>query len=98
RASRTRKPARRLATKEPWATLVEVLKHEMAHQYVLEVLRIEDESAHGPAFRDVCQRLGIDAKAAGLPTTSSARTDDEDRVLSRIAKLLALAESSSVHE
>ena len=41
--------------------MVEVLKHEMAHQYAHEILGARDESAHGEAFRTVCQRLGIDA-------------------------------------
>lgn len=96
--TRTLELARRLATNEPWPTLVEVLKHEMAHQYVLEILRIEDETAHGPAFQDLCERLAIDARAAGLPVQQVTRTEEEDKVLGRIARLLALAESSSVHE
>jgi len=74
-----------------------VLKHEMAHQYVHEVLGILDENAHGPAFRGVCQRLGIDASAAGLPADRSEDAG-EARVLERIAKLLALAESANVNE
>jgi hypothetical protein len=61
------------------------------------VLKVRDESSHGPAFRDVCSRLGIDASASGMP--SAGGTSDEDgRVLSRIARLLALAESANVHE
>lgn len=96
-ASRTLELSRELCASQPWPLLVEVLRHEMAHQYVLEVLRIEDESAHGPAFRQVCEKLGIDARATGLPTASEP-SQEEDRVLGRIARLLALAESSSVHE
>lgn len=98
-ATRTLELSRKLAMKEPWTTLIEVLKHEMAHQYVLEVLRVEDESSHGPAFRDVCARLGIDARAAGLPDISAHdKNADEDKVLAKVARLLALAESSSIHE
>jgi len=74
-----------------------VLKHEMAHQFVHEVLGKTDETAHGPAFRDLCDRLGIDQSAAGMPRAEE--TDDEAaRVLERIAKLLALAESANVNE
>lgn len=95
--SRTIEIASSLALEHPWSALVEVLKHEMAHQYVFEVLAIHDETAHGPAFRDVCDRLGIDARASGLPEGHAA-SEEENRILSRIAKLLALAESSSIHE
>jgi len=96
-ASRTLELSREFCVSQPWPLLVEVLKHEMAHQYVFEVLRAEDESAHGPAFREVCERLGIDARATGLPAQGEPAAE-EDRVLGRIARLLALAESSSVHE
>ena len=69
--------------------LVEVLKHEMAHQFVDEVLGVHDEPDHGPVFRQVCDERGIDARAAGAPDADRAR----DHVLDRIAKLLALAGS-----
>ncbi|MDB4977778.1 MAG: hypothetical protein JWN48_6119 [Myxococcaceae bacterium] len=84
-----------LAAAESWGVVLEVLKHEMAHQYVHEVLR-EEEVPHGPAFRAVCERLGIDARARGLP---EAQLDDAGkRVLERVHKLLALAESDNRHE
>lgn len=76
----------------PWPIVLEVLKHEMAHQYAHEVLRATEESAHGPAFRKVCAERGIDARAAGEPDAP------DDKVLSRVRKLLALAESAEVHE
>ncbi len=81
----------------PWLDVVETLKHEMAHQYVHEVLGVHDEAAHGPAFRAVCAKHAIDPAATGLPE-AGAPTDDEQRVLERIAKLLALAESPNEHE
>ncbi len=96
-AERTIEMSRSFCVEQPWGVVLEVLKHEMAHQWVDEVLGIHDQTAHGPAFREVCGRLGIDARASGIPTTG-ARTDDEERVLARIAKLLALAESDSEHE
>lgn len=96
-AERTIEMSRALCLEQPWGVVVEVLKHEMAHQIVDEVMGIHDETAHGPAFRDVCARLGIDARASGMPA-ATPRTADEDRVLARIAKLLALAESDAEHE
>jgi uncharacterized protein DUF2786/SprT-like family protein len=79
-----------------WGAVVEVLKHEMAHQLVTEVLGDPDPTPHGPTFRAVCERHGIDAAAAGLP--DAAPSPDADRVLGRVAKLLALAESPNVNE
>ena len=59
--------ARQLLLEQGWGTLVEVLKHEMAHQFVEEVLEVSDEGPHGQEFRRVCEQRGIDAKAAGVP-------------------------------
>jgi hypothetical protein len=60
------------------------------------------ETAHGPAFQAVCARLGIDATASGLPEPPPDERDGtpsaETRLLQRVARLLALAESSNVHE
>ncbi len=96
-ALRTLEIQRRLLLDHPWGVVLEVLKHEMAHQYVHEVLGVHDEAAHGPAFRAVCAKHAIDPAATGLPE-AGAPTDDEQRVLERIAKLLALAESPNEHE
>lgn len=93
---RTIQIARKLVLEHRWGVVVEVLKHEMAHQYVHEVLGAVDESAHGPAFRDLCASLGIDAAAQGVPVVPPS--DDEQRVLDRVAKLLALAESPNENE
>lgn len=88
--------SRKLVLTRPWGVVQEVLKHEMAHQFVHDVLRVHDETAHGPAFRHACEVRGIDARATGLPEDDRPAT--EDRALERVAKLLALAESSSEHE
>ncbi|MEZ4309915.1 MAG: DUF2786 domain-containing protein [Polyangiaceae bacterium] len=87
-----------LVLTRPWGVVVEVLKHEMAHQYVFEVLHVRDETSHGPAFRELCERLGIDAAATGMPEAVSAGDPEAAKVLERIAKLLALAGSSNQNE
>lgn len=84
-----------LLTRYSWVTLIEVLKHEMAHQYVAEVLGKTDETAHGPAFVKVCAERGIDARAAGRPDGDS---DATDHTIDKIRRLLALAESANQHE
>jgi len=93
--------SRSLVASEPWGVVLEVLKHEMAHQYVHEILGLSGESAHGPGFREVCQRLGIDARASGLPEEAKGSDDGQlghHKILERISQLLALAESTNVHE
>jgi hypothetical protein len=95
-AARTLELSRELLVDHSWGVLEEVMKHEMAHQYVDEVLRVRDEPAHGPAFRRVCQERGIDARAAGAPEVGPDTALNP--VLERIAKLLALAESPNEHE
>ena len=91
--------SRPLVLEQAWGVVVEVLKHEMAHQYVSEILGERGESAHGPRFRAVCAKLGIDAAASGLPIPASGATHAEQgKIAERIARLLALAESSNMHE
>lgn len=98
RLQRTISIARELVFEQPWGVVREVLKHEIAHQYVDEVLHIADETAHGPAFARVCREHGIDATAAGLPTGSGGAAGGQNPVLRRIMRLLALAASPNLHE
>jgi predicted SprT family Zn-dependent metalloprotease len=95
-ASRTLEISRPLVVEQPWGAVVEVIKHEMAHQYVFEILGECAEAPHGPAFREACARLGVDARASGLPEAASSSA--EDKVVERIARLLALAESPNRNE
>ena len=94
---RTIELSRRLVLDRPWPDVVSVLQHEMAHQYVDEVLHVRNQTAHGEAFRRVCAERGIDAAAAGAPA-APAGAPAADRVLERIRKLLALAGSANRHE
>jgi hypothetical protein len=93
--TRTLEISRPLVVEQPWTAVLEVLKHEMAHQYVHEVLRETSQTPHGAAFRDACARLGVEARASGVPVVTPT---SDDRIVSRIARLLALAESPHRHE
>ncbi len=97
RLTRTISFSRTFIRAHPWGVAVEVLKHEMAHQYAHEVLGAVDETPHGPAFRQGCARLGIDPTASGLPA-SRPEDEEQDKVMRRITRLLALAESPNVNE
>jgi hypothetical protein len=81
-----------------WGIAIEVLKHEMAHQHVEENLGLHGEQ-HGPAFQSLCQRLGIDGRASGVPQASDAPAEDATvRLIARVEKLLSLAKSGNEHE
>lgn len=88
--------SRALVMGQPWGQVQEVLKHEMAHQFVDEVLGIRDEAAHGASFRRVCAERGIDSRASGAPSDASAASTGGP--LQRVRKLLALADSPNRHE
>lgn len=86
-----------------WDAVREVLVHEMAHQYVHEVLHCSHETAHGPAFHKACDRLKANPNASGSypPLTDRLNQDDasdEDKILGKIRKLLALGKSDNPHE
>ena len=75
--------------------ILEVLKHEMAHQYADEVLggtSDPGETAHGSAFRHAATRLGIQHHAR------YAAKEQASPILRRIQKLLALTQSENPHE
>jgi Protein of unknown function (DUF2786)/SprT-like family len=97
-ATRTIELSRRLVVTGDWLAITSVLEHEMAHQYVEEVLGVVDQSAHGEAFRRVCTERGIDGRAAGAPAPSSGPESEAAHALDRIRKLLALAGSPNQHE
>ena len=80
----------------PWLDVLDTLRHEMAHQYVSEVLGIHDETSHGTAWRETCRLLDVLPQATGTP--GLAPETETDRMLQKVKKLLALAESPNVNE
>ncbi|ABW68891.1 DUF2786 domain-containing protein [Desulfosudis oleivorans] len=78
---------------DDWFRVMDTLRHEMAHQYVDEVLRPVGESAHGPAFKAACQKLRCGHKSSdqGVP-------QEEGRALRRLKKVLSLAASPNENE
>lgn len=93
--------AARHILEHPWERVLETLRHEMAHQYVDEVLRLPGVPPHGEAFAKACRILRVDpaAKASGADLGSlETSRDDQDRILARVKLLLALARSPNEHE
>lgn len=85
-----------------WDVVLEVLKHEMSHQYVHEVMGIRDEKPHGPAFQEACQRLGVHPqfwRATGrIPLFLKGESPRPAAILTKVEKLLSLAQSANEHE
>ena len=95
---------RRFVLEHPWEAVVDVLKHEMAHQLADQILNpLPDEPPHGAAFRKACTILHIQPRASGdyktLRESLQEGADGEsDRLLVKIRKLLALAEGGETFE
>lgn len=88
----------------PWDAVCEVLLHEIAHQLADEVLKADQELPHGPTFHHACYLLRANPRASGrYPTLHERYAHDavsceEDRIMRRIEKLMALSQSQNRHE
>jgi hypothetical protein len=95
--------SRDLVLRHSWDAVLEVLLHEMAHQFTEEVLGTREEPSHGPAFQRACHLLRANPKASGRYVPLDDRMargpqGPEDRTVRRVRKLMALAESPNRHE
>ncbi|BHH84922.1 SprT-like domain-containing protein [Desulforhopalus sp. 52FAK] len=91
----------------PWSTTLQVLRHEMAHQYCSEVIG-EETLAHGEEFQSACILLGVLPEFRGSRVLSVELLKElsnveygagqTSTVLQKIEKLLALGESPNIHE
>ena len=90
--------SRQMVLERPWGEAMEVFKHEVAHQFVDEVLGIRDESPHGPTFQRVCRERGIDARSSGRPRPGETGDESTARLVDKVRRLLALASSQNQHE
>jgi hypothetical protein len=89
-----------------WAVVLQVLKHEMAHQLVAATRA--DRGPHGQAFQEACERLGVlpefrrpgvmAGETVAMVTATAELSDSGRRCLRRIEKLLALGRSANEHE
>jgi hypothetical protein len=94
---------RRLVLEHPWDAVRDVLLHEMAHQLAQRMPGGTRETAHGPVFHEACKILRADPRASGRYPTLRERiaagcAAENDRLLVKIRKLLALAQSGNRHE
>ena len=93
----------RMVFDHPWDAVKDVLLHEMAHQLAAAMPGGNSEPPHGPVFHEACRLLCADPRASGTYPTLQERIAagslrENDRLLLRIEKLLALAGSHNRHE
>ncbi|MCI0652105.1 MAG: SprT-like domain-containing protein [Planctomycetes bacterium] len=84
-----------------WESVLETVRHEMAHQYVEEILLSPNAPPHGEAFQRACRILRVDPASAAAPGTLqslSGSASERDKMLTRIKELLAMAGSPNEHE
>ncbi|MFZ5569738.1 MAG: DUF7168 domain-containing protein [Thermodesulfobacteriota bacterium] len=84
-----------------WGSLIEVLRHEMAHQLASSLDGARKEPPHGPLFRKACDILHADPRATGTRRIlqDSVRDDTpQDRLIRKVRLLMQLAESENPHE
>ncbi|MBN1226371.1 MAG: DUF2786 domain-containing protein [Deltaproteobacteria bacterium] len=88
-----------------WDVVINILKHEMAHQIVTDIFNSVD--GHGALFQRACQIIGVpdEFRRAGgdIPRKlTDFREDNIDsdnvRILEKVRKLLSLAQSNNEHE
>ncbi len=95
--------SRNLVFNHSWDTVREVFRHEIAHQFADEALGSDGEPPHGPKFRMACKFLRANPKASGNYSLLHERIfhetlSSEDKIMLKVKKLMALAESQNRHE
>lgn len=81
-----------------WLEVMETLRHEMAHQYVDEILRVTNQAPHGEAFCKACKMLRCSPHSRLMRSDRLVRQRADDRVLRVLKKVLSLASSPNEHE
>jgi predicted SprT family Zn-dependent metalloprotease len=90
-----------------WDAVINVLKHEMAHQYVHEYMGRGMDQPHGQSFVEACEKLGVVFpfnKATGdtpkffVADRQDGRDSEYDRKVNKVRKMLSLAGSCNKHE
>lgn len=105
--TRTISIASALINEYSWDAVINILKHEMAHQYVHEHMHRGIEIPHGPAFKEACEKLGVvfpfNTATGNTPKVFSAVKDhnydsEYERKVNKVRKMLSLAGSCNEHE
>ena len=88
-----------------WETVINILKHEMAHQIVCDILKSND--LHGDDFLKSCNMIGLSKSFCKASISldekiihwkDNAPGQEEVSILRKIEKLLSLAQSANENE
>lgn len=96
--------SRELVSQYRWDDVREVLLHEMAHQVAQEGLGGRYEPPHGESFKKACALLRITPMTGASYRPLRDRLgegeilDEQDRIMVKIQKLMALSTSSNANE
>lgn len=84
----------------PWIRVMETLRHEMAHQFVDEVINFAYVKPHGDAFEYACRKLRVPSHASESwhYDKNQKRDSSENPIIQKVAKLLSLAQSPNENE
>jgi hypothetical protein len=101
------KMSKKLIAMHSWDVVINVLKHEIAHQMVSDLYQ-SNEVAHGNYFQICCERVGLpqEFRRSSLNLSEpliadkvSSVTEEADlAILKRVEKLMSLAQSTNEHE
>ncbi|MFQ5930438.1 MAG: SprT-like domain-containing protein [Acidobacteriota bacterium] len=86
---------------DPWLSVMDTLRHEMAHQYVEEIFEVVDEGPHGSAFQQACKRLRCIPQAKTRRDefrNTQGRAARDEKIVRRLQKVLSLSASPNEHE
>ncbi len=79
-------------------TLVNIIRHELAH-YMTFIEHGSTDQPHSSEFKQFCKRMGWgDEVSQASMRLNEEETEEEDSVLRKIKKLMALSSSSHLHE
>lgn len=93
---------RRLIWSAKDSVVRDILRHELAHYFTL--LEFGNVSSHGKEFHSICARFNfpdsVSAATMNLALENEAKEGDlhSEKILSKVQKLLSLAQSSNAHE
>lgn len=101
--------SRKFLSESVWHDIIDVLRHEMAHQLADAIMTAKGtpDVAHGVIFKECCKALCADPAGSTRYERLTNRVEDSNgvkdktehrRILDKIEKLLALSGSNQEHE